>query len=51
MKRTVENFSPKLDKVNRDISLIKENEEQYKEQIINNKKELNEKNEQTRRKK
>ena len=45
MKKTVENFTPKLDKVIRDIEQMKENEEQQKEEIINNKKELNEENE------
>ena len=44
MKKTVENFVPKLDKVNREIQYIKENEEQQKEELINNKKEINEQN-------
>ena len=47
MKKIVENFTPKLDKVGRDMEQIKENEEQQKEEIINNKKELNEENEKT----
>ena len=45
MKKSVENFMPKLDKVNRDIDSMKEFEEQQKEEINNNKKELNEQNE------
>ena len=44
MKKSVENFMPKLDKVNRDIESMKEIEEQQKEEINNNKKELNEQN-------
>ena len=47
MKKNVENFMPKLDKVNRDINQIKENEDEQKEEFINNKKELNEKTDKT----
>ena len=47
MKKNVENLSPKVDKINRDIAQIKENEEQQKEELINNKKESNEKNDKT----
>ena len=41
MKKNVESFIPKLDKVNRDIEQIKEVGEQQKEEIINNKQESN----------
>ena len=44
MKKTVENFVPKLEKVNREIIHIKENEEQQKEEVFNNKKEISEQN-------
>ena len=47
MKKNVESFVPKLDKVNRDIEQIKEIEEQQKEEIINNKKETNNQNNNT----
>ena len=41
MKKNVESFIPKLDKVNRDIEQIKEVGEQQKGEIINNKQESN----------
>ena len=44
IKKTVDNFVPKLDKINREIIHIKENEEQHKEDLINNKKEIYEQN-------
>ena len=47
MKKTVDNFVPKLDKVNREILHIKQNEEQQKEELVNNKNEANQQNEKT----
>ena len=47
MKKTVENFVPKLDKVNREIVHIKEFEDQQKEELVNSKKEANEQNDKT----
>ena len=47
MKKTVENFTPKLDKANREISQIKQNEEQQKEELVSNKNEVNKLNENT----
>ena len=44
MKQNVENFIPKLEKVNRDIDNIKEIEEKQKEEINNNRKEANDQN-------
>ena len=45
MKKTVENFMPKLDKVNRDITIIKEYQDQIKQEANNNKKVYIENNE------
>ena len=42
MKKNVESFIPKLDKVNRNMEQMKEVEEQQKEEIFKNKKESNE---------
>jgi hypothetical protein len=42
MKKNVESFVPKLDKVNRNMEHMKEIGEQQKEEIFNNKKESNE---------
>ena len=42
MKKNVESFVPKLDKVNRNMEQMKEVGEQQKEEIFNNKKESNE---------
>ena len=47
MKKNVENFVPKLDKVNREIVHIKEFEDQQKEELVNSKKEANEQNDKT----
>jgi hypothetical protein len=47
MKKTVDNFVPKLDKVNREILHIKQNEEQQKEELVNNKNEANQQNDKT----
>ena len=44
MKKNVESFMPKLDKVNRDIEQIKEIGDQQKEEIFNNKQESNNQN-------
>ena len=44
MKKNVESFVPKLDKVNRDIEQIKEIGDQQKEEIFNNKQESNNQN-------
>ena len=44
MKKNVESFEPKLDKVNRDIDQIKEIGEQQKEEIFNNRQESNNEN-------
>ena len=47
MKKTVDNFAPKLDKVNREILHIKQNEEKQKEELVNNKNEANQQNDKT----
>jgi len=44
MKKNVESFVPKLDKVNRDIEQIKEIGDQQKEEIFNNRQESNNQN-------